>query len=515
VPSARLSVVLALALAALTATVTLVLGLRAIATLSYEYDVADRPAQVYSTLESLLAAALDLETGERGYLLTGDDAFLEPYEAARTAIPPLVERLEVLVSWNSTQVDRMPILRRRLDALRAYHAETIGARRAGTPASTLMAATATDGKARMDALREMIRDMQTEATRVRGLRERSVARAQRSARRSLWAAGLGMLLAVGLAAGVALRAIRTRDVVAADLADSNAAMTQALAEREAALHRVRTVQTQLVQQEKLAGLGRLSAGVAHELKNPLNFVVNFAALAEEAADDALDAANAGDMPEALVLLPDVRDNARKVREHADRADRIVRSMLTHAHGVTGSRQSVELRTVLTEATTLALGLDTSGVEVVTEAPPTPVVIEGVPLALGRLFQNLIENAAYAVRERIGLTRSPAAYAPRITLRTRVENDLGLETVVVEVEDNGAGIPEADLARIFEPFFTTKGPGQGTGLGLSMAHDIAVGHGGSITARPAAGGGARFVVRLPLHAPATQDDGEAPEADDAA
>ena len=131
-----------------------------------------------------------------------------------------------------------------------------------------------------------------------------------------------------------------------------------------------------------------------------------------------------------------------------------------------------------------------------------VVVEAAPQALGRMFQNVIANAVHAVRERasLGGGHPGPPYVPTVTVRTRREDDHGVATAVVEVEDNGAGIPEADLARIFEPFFTTRAPGQGTGLGLSLAHDIAVGHGGSLTAGRAPGGGARFVVRLPVHTP---------------
>ena len=507
---------LSVGLAVLAGVASLVLGLRSVDTLAHEYAVADRPAEVGRTLDRLLSAAQDLETGQRGYLLTGDGAFLAPYESARGRLTPLLSRLDVLVSWNPLQVARMPVLRQRLDAVEAYHAETIEDRRRGTVRAGVVRAQADEAKARMDSLRVIISDMGEEAMRVRALRERHVAEAERAARRSLWASALGLLASLGLAGALGVRAFRARDTAVASLATSNDALSQALAEREAALHRVRTVQAQLVQQEKLAGLGRLTAGVAHELKNPLNFVINFAALVEEQADEAVRDADAGRAEAALGALPELRMNARKVAEHADRADRIVQSMLTHARGVSGTRHPVELQAVLTEATTHALGMvGHDDVRVVTEQPDEPVVVEGVPLALGRMFQNLIANAVYAVRERAGLGGDLPVppYVPTVTLRTRLDDEHGVEMAVVEVEDNGAGIPEADLARIFEPFFTTKGPGQGTGLGLPLAHDIAVGHGGSLTARRAPGGGALFTVRIPLEPLADLDD-EAAATDDA-
>ena len=501
-------------LAVLAGVASLGIGLRSVSTLSHEYAVADRPAEVARKLDQLLSAAQDLETGQRGYLLTGDDAFLAPYESARGRLAPILSRLDVLVSWNPVQVRRMPVLRQRLDAAEAYYAETVGVRRRGTARPGIGRAQAGEGKARMDSVRAIIADMEAEAERVHALRERHVRAAERSARQALWGSALGLLASLGLAGALGARAFRARDAATTALVASNDALSQALAEREAALHRVRTVQAQLVQQEKLAGLGRLTAGVAHELKNPLNFVINFAALVEEQADEAVRDAEADRVGVALDALPELRANARKVAEHADRADRIVQSMLTHARGVSGARHPVELRAVLAEATTHALGMvGGDDVRVVTEQPDEPVVVEGVPLALSRMFQNLIANAVYAVRERAGLGGDLPVprYVPTVTLRTHLDDEHGVDVAVVEVEDNGAGIPEADVARIFEPFFTTKGPGQGTGLGLPLAHDIAVGHGGSLTARRAPGGGALFTVRIPLEPLADLED----EADDLA
>ena len=478
-------------------------GLGAVETLAEENAVADRPATVYLNLSLLLSAAQDSETGQRGYLLSGDEVYLEPFFRAEEQVTPLLNRLDSLVSWNPLQVERMPVLRSRIDSLLAYHERTIEIRRQRGLGVAVDSIETGRGKVLMDSVRSMVNVMQVEARRVRKVREMRVVRARRDARRSLWAATGILLLGLLTAAYAVRRALRLQELAATDLQTSNDALSQALAEREAALHRVRTMQGQLVQQEKLAGLGRLTAGVAHELKNPLNFVTNFAALADELALEASESLAAGDDPApAREALDDLRSNTRRIVEHADRADQIVRSMLTHARGVTGTRQQVAVASVLADATAHALGVDgASDVRIVTEAPDEPVMVTAVPLALGRLFQNLISNAVYAVRERAGLSSAPAAlpYTPTVTLRLRSETEHGVPTAVVEVEDNGAGIPDADIARIFEPFFTTKGPGQGTGLGLPLAHDIAVGHGGSLTAARAPSGGARFTVRLPLDA----------------
>lgn len=481
-------------------------GLGAIEDLSYEFEVADRPATVHRTLETLLSATQDIETGQRGFLLSGNDAYLEPYERGLAEVDPLLDTLDRLVSWNPLQVRRMPVLRRRVEAVRSYYAESVSSRREQGLDESLARVQSGQGKMLMDSVRVMVKRMQAEATRVRGLREARVTKAQQSARRALWISTGTLLLALLLATAAVWWMLRSRERAAARLADSvnqiresNEAMSQALAEREQALHRVHSIQAQMVQQEKLAGLGRLTAGVAHELKNPLNFVTNFAQLSNEIADELADDLAEGEIERATDSVEDLRANTRRVVEHAERADEIVRSMLTHARGVSGSREPVPLASVITDAVVHGLGPEGSDVEVTVEEP-VPVVVDGVALALSRLFQNLIANAIYEVRERAGLGSDGLDYTPHVWVRSRVEDEYGVETAIIEVEDNGAGIPEADLPRIFEPFFTTKAPGQGTGLGLSLAHDIAVGHGGSLTAARAKAGGAVFTVRLPVETP---------------
>ncbi len=483
-----------------------VVGLRAIDLLSYEVAVADRPARVFRTLESLLSSTQDIETGQRGYLLSGNEAYLEPYNRGLSEVRPMLDTLDRLVSWNPLQVERMPVLRARVDSLTAFYAASVRLQRQSGLGSATVRVQTGEGKARMDSVRVMITRMQVEATRVRGLRQARVADAKRSARRSLWASAGALLLALLLATEVVRRTLRSRSEATARLAASaeetrrsNEALSQALAEREQALHRVQSMQAQMIQQEKLAGLGRLTAGVAHELKNPLNFVTNFAQLSNEIAEEIGEDLAAGDTAQAAESVADLLANTRRVVEHADRADGIVRSMLTHARGVTGTRESVALAPILAEAVVHGLGVEGSDVDVVVEAS-APISVDGIALALSRLFQNLVSNAVYAVRERAGLGSHAVEYHPRVTIRSRLGTEHGIETAIVEVEDNGAGIPEADLPRIFEPFFTTKSPGQGTGLGLPLAHDIAVGHGGSLVAERAESGGARFTVRLPVDAP---------------
>ena len=493
-----------------------VIGLSAISELSYEFAVADRPATVYRTLESLLSATQDIETGQRGYLLSGNEAYLEPYERGLREINPTLDTLDRLVSWNPLQVRRMGPLKAQIDTLQDYYAESIQLRRERGLEPSLARIQEGNGKAYMDSIRVMVSRMQEEAVRVRGLRQERVAAAQKAARRSLWASTVVLVLALLLSTVIVWRTLRLRDRAAARLAasadevrQSNDALSQALAEREQALHRVHSMQAQLVQQEKLAGLGRLTAGVAHELKNPLNFVTNFAQLSNEIADELADEIADGDTAALAESVEDLRANTRRVMEHAERADGIVRSMLTHARGVTGTRETVALAPIVAEAVTYALGPEGEDVTVVVDERQ-PIVVEGVALALGRLFQNVISNGVYAVRERAGLS-GDRSYTPTVAVRSRLEEDHGIEMAVVEIEDNGAGIPDADLPRIFEPFYTTKAPGQGTGLGLPLAHDIAVGHGGSLMAGRAASGGALFTVRLPVDPDLPETASVEPEA----
>ncbi|MEM6783080.1 MAG: ATP-binding protein [Bacteroidota bacterium] len=288
-----------------------------------------------------------------------------------------------------------------------------------------------------------------------------------------------------------------------------------------ALDRERTMQTQLVQSEKLASLGRLTAGIAHEIKNPLNFVTNFAALSTDYVDDLADLLGRDpatltddDRAEVAELLADLSTNVTKIEEHGRRADGIVRGMLAHARGGEGERRAVEVNALAEEFLGLAFhGMRARhpGFQVTLERDldPEAGTIDALPQDLGRVLLNLLSNAFEAVRgyaqPASGDSVSPSAppgYRPTVTVRTRRTED----RVTITVADNGPGVPDAAQARLFEPFFTTKPTGQGTGLGLSISHDIAQSHGGSLTFQArdesfddAASTGALFVLALPTDA----------------
>ena len=261
---------------------------------------------------------------------------------------------------------------------------------------------------------------------------------------------------------------------------------------EASLADLRRAQDRLVQQEKLASLGALTAGIAHEIKNPLNFITNFAALSREILDDL--AAEAGPAARAA-LLDDLRLNVTKVEDHGRRADAIVQAMMAHARGGSGRRRRVDLNELVEESATRALHAATArhpvpGPALVFDLAPDAGAVEVVPEEVGRVVVNLVDNALGAVRQRADA--EPEGYAPTVTVSTRRAAD-GVE---VRVADNGPGMAEAVRARVFEPFFTTKAPGEGTGLGLSLSHDIVTrGHGGTLEVESVAGTGATFVVRL--------------------
>jgi signal transduction histidine kinase len=285
------------------------------------------------------------------------------------------------------------------------------------------------------------------------------------------------------------------------VAQRTAALEEKSAALEQSLDELHAAQALLIQQEKLASLGGLTAGIAHEIKNPLNFVVNFAGLNAELAGELRHALDAGDRQAADEALGYLEMNARKIYEHGQRADGILRGMLDHAQGQRGERLPVDLNDFVEEHAALAYhgardrhGHFRCAVEVDVDADVDAMTVEAAPQELGRVLLNLLGNAFDAVRERAARTAGGDGdgYDPRVRVRTRRAPG----GVVVEVEDNGVGIPAALRPRVFEPFFTTKPTGRGNvGLGLSLAHDIATAHGGTLTAA-AADGATTFTLTLP-------------------
>ncbi|OGX89541.1 hypothetical protein BEN47_06570 [Hymenobacter lapidarius] len=265
-----------------------------------------------------------------------------------------------------------------------------------------------------------------------------------------------------------------------------------------ALSRLKATQSQLVQSEKMVALAALTAGVAHEIQNPLNFVNNFSELSLELLAELEEEQQQPFLNLVLAseLFNDLKQNLRKIHQHGGRAAAIVKGMLEHGHAENGQRQTVDLNALCEEYLRLAYhGLQsrhrTFTVARTLDLDPHLGQLHVVPQEMGRVLLNLFTNAFYAVHQKAEATGG--AYAPAIGVRTRSLNG----QVEVVVRDNGLGIAPAVMDKIFDPFFTTKPPGEGTGLGLWLSYDIiANGYGGTLVARSEEGAFTEFVLTLP-------------------
>ena len=274
--------------------------------------------------------------------------------------------------------------------------------------------------------------------------------------------------------------------------------------RERALQELKTAQASLLHAQKMAALGQLTAGIAHEIKNPLNFVNNFAGLSVELLDElketaepalaALDEDKRADIDEVVGLLT---GNLEKIAEHGRRADGIVRSMLEHSRGSSGERREVDINALVEEALNLAYhgarAQDASfNITLERDLDRTIGPVELAPQEITRVFLNLFGNGFYAANKRRHDGAAPD-FKPVLKVTTR---DLG-EAVEIRVRDNGTGIAPEIRDKLFQPFFTTKPTGEGTGLGLSISWDIVTQqHGGTIAVDSRKGEFTEFVIRLP-------------------
>ena len=277
--------------------------------------------------------------------------------------------------------------------------------------------------------------------------------------------------------------------------ERTAELTQQKEELQQALTELQAAQVQLVQSEKMASLGELTAGIAHEIQNPLNFVNNFSELSIELAQEIREEIEKPEPDHSLIrdLVHDLSQNQEKINRHGKRAASIVTGMLQHSRTSTGTKEPTDLNALADEYLRLAYhGLRAKDKEfqskMVAELDPAVGNVEVIPQDFGRVLLNLVNNAFYAVTQR--KSQHPDGYDPCVTLTTR-RTKSGVE---IRIQDNGIGIPDSVKAKIFQPFFTTKPTGQGTGLGLSLAYDIVTkGHGGKMEVESKAGEGTTFKV----------------------
>jgi signal transduction histidine kinase len=292
---------------------------------------------------------------------------------------------------------------------------------------------------------------------------------------------------------------------------------------EKALEELRSAQARLVQSEKMASLGELTAGIAHEIQNPLNFVNNFSEINKELLEDLKVELSKGNIQEAAIIAGDAIANEEKITRHGRRAGAIVKSMLQHSGRNSGLKEPTDINALADEYLRLSYhvlktkddmfqaAIKTDFDELLSANGMEAGIINVVPQDIGRVLLNIFNNAFYAVNEK-KKTAGPK-YEPVIAVTTKLsalpvfQGDFG-ETdsdlmedkaeVIIKVSDNGTGIPKNIVDKIFQPFFTTKPTGKGTGLGLSLAYDIVKAHGGDLEVETAENAGTTFTIRLPLH-----------------
>ncbi len=288
----------------------------------------------------------------------------------------------------------------------------------------------------------------------------------------------------------------------------NALVTERTAELNHSLEELKSTQSQLIQSEKMASLGELTAGIAHEIQNPLNFVNNFSDINAELIDELTNELKEGKKDEAFLIAKDIKENEQKINHHGKRADAIVKGMLQHSRTTSGQKEPTDINALADEYLRLSYhGLrakDKSfNADFKTSFDENVRKLDVVPQDIGRVFLNLFNNAFYAVAQK--KKQQVDGYEPMVFVSTKAfKYATGARTgdpvrlgVLIMVKDNGNGMPQSLINKIFQPFFTTKPTGQGTGLGLSISYDIVKAHNGEIKVNTKEGGGSEFVIELPV------------------
>ncbi|MEO7175531.1 MAG: ATP-binding protein, partial [Saprospiraceae bacterium] len=270
---------------------------------------------------------------------------------------------------------------------------------------------------------------------------------------------------------------------------------------EDALTNLQATQKQLIQSEKMASLGELTAGIAHEIQNPLNFVNNFSEVSKELLDELNDELENGNLEDVREIMRDVIQNLEKITHHGKRADAIVKGMLQHSRSSNGEKEPTDINALCDEYLRLSYhGLrakDKSfNATMKTDFDESIGNINIISQDIGRVILNLLTNGFYAVSERrdtLHTSQGGNSYEPTVSISTKKMVD----KVDIRVSDNGNGIPQKVLDKIFQPFFTTKPTGKGTGLGLSLSYDIVKAHGGELKVETMEGEGTVFIIQLPI------------------
>jgi two-component system NtrC family sensor kinase len=288
------------------------------------------------------------------------------------------------------------------------------------------------------------------------------------------------------------------------VAERTSELTMQKLDLQKTIEELKSTQNQLIQSEKMASLGELTAGIAHEIQNPLNFVNNFSEVSAELCQELEEEIDKMAIPDSdkeyiKEIIGDLSQNQQKITHHGKRADSIVKGMLQHSRASSGEKEAVEINALADEYMRLAYhGLRAkNNAALITDFDPAIGKVEVMPQDLGRVFLNLFTNAFYAVAEKKRLLAEKgdnSGYRPEVAISTKKFAD----KLYIRVTDNGTGMPESVRAKIFQPFFTTKPTGQGTGLGLSMSYDIVTNaHGGTLDVVSVPGEKTEFKITLPL------------------
>ena len=287
----------------------------------------------------------------------------------------------------------------------------------------------------------------------------------------------------------------------ADVEQANAALKKSLEE-------LKSAQAQLIQSEKMASLGELTAGIAHEIQNPLNFVNNFSDVSADLIEEMNEEISLKNHDEVKDIAHDLKSNLEKIRHHGQRASGIVKGMLEHSRTGDGEKEPTDINALADEYLRLAYhGLrakdNSFNADFKTELDPSLPKVSVIPQDIGRVLLNLINNAFYAVNKKAarhsesnvesGAVTSSDSYKPEVVVRTRLLDG----KIEITVKDNGPGIPQDIQDKIFQPFFTTKPTGSGTGLGLSLSYDIVKAHGGEIKIESREQQGTEFIITIPV------------------